>query len=79
MTFRTSLPLHMLQDIERTLQEYAGRTISVYAAAENIRQRWLEENIALEDIVDQLLSGANTNGIGFEIDPTQAADALRGT
>lgn len=66
------------QDIQNLLTEYEGRTVPVYAEAENIRQRWISENVALEDIVDQIMRGAHTHSIGLEIDPAQAADALRG-
>ncbi len=78
MNFRTKLPLHMLQDIEDLLTAYAGRTLPVYAEAESIRQRWLSENVALEDIVEQLLSRASFHSASYEIDPSQATDALRG-
>lgn len=78
MTFRVELPLAMLQDIESVLSAYAGRTLPVYAEAESIRQRWLSENVALEDIVDQILRSASSHRLGFEIDPSQAVEALRG-
>ena len=78
MTFRTHLPLRMMQDIQNLLTAYEGRTLPVYAEAENVRRRWLSDNVALEDIVDELLRAASTHSIGFEIDPEQAIDALRG-
>ena len=78
MPYHAKMPPRMLQDIEAVLIAYTGRTLPVYAEAENIRCRWLSENIALEDIVDQFLSRARAHCVGFEIDPSQAADALRG-
>jgi hypothetical protein len=78
MTFRATVPLRMLQDIETVLLVYSGRTVPIYAEAEKIRLAWLSENVALEDIVDEMLRKARSYSVSFEIDPAQAADALRG-
>jgi hypothetical protein len=68
----------MVQDIDVALTAYAGRTMPLYAEAENIRRRWLSDNIALEDVIDQIIRRASVYNVSFEIDPSQAADALRG-
>lgn len=51
--------------------------VRVYAEAERIRQANLEENIALEDIVNELME-LSAHGPGFESDPSDARSALMG-
>jgi hypothetical protein len=72
------VPEPMMQDIDIVLMAYTGRTMPLYAEADNIRRRWLSENIALEDILDLLVRRASVHNVSFEIDPSQAAEALRG-
>jgi hypothetical protein len=78
MTTPLSIPLLVQQDIDILLTAYGGRTLPLYAEAEAIRRRWQSANIALEDIIDHILQRARSHSVGFEIDPSQAADALRG-
>ena len=79
MTTSIKVPLIVQQDIDVLLVTYSGRTLPLYAEAEAIRRRWLSANIALEDIIDHILCRARSHSLSFEIDPSQAADALRGT
>jgi hypothetical protein len=51
--------------------------LHVYAEAERIRRNNLSDNVALEDIVDALMS-ATSNGMAYCFDPEEAADALLG-
>jgi hypothetical protein len=53
----------------------AGTAIRVYAEAERIRLANLNENIALEDIVDLITRQA---GRGFELNLAEARDAILG-
>jgi hypothetical protein len=78
MTQTLNIPSTMLQDIDLILLAYSGRTLPLYAEAENIRRKWLSQNVALEDIVEQFLRRAAAYNVSFEIDPSQAAEALRG-
>lgn len=78
MTLTAKIPLIVQQDIDILLVTYSGRTLPLYAEAEAIRRRWLSANIALEDIVDHILCRARSHSLSFEIDPSQAAEALRG-
>lgn len=78
MTTPRSIPLLVQQDIDILLAGYSGRTLPLYAEAEAIRCRWQSANIAIEDIVDHILQRARSYSLSFEIDPSQAADALRG-
>jgi hypothetical protein len=77
MTFAVELPERMLTDIDNLLAKYEARTLPVYAEAESIRRIWLAENVALEDIVYQLVRGARARCIALEINSAQAADALQ--
>jgi hypothetical protein len=52
--------------------------VRVYAEAERIRQANLKDNIALEDIVSELMR-LSVHGPGFEANPADARDALLGT
>jgi hypothetical protein len=78
MTHPIKVPEPMSQAIDFVLTAYTGRTLPLYAEAESIRRRWLSENIALEDILDLLVRRASVHNVSFEIDPSQAAEALRG-
>jgi hypothetical protein len=49
--------------------------VRVYAEAERIRQANLEENIALEDIAQEIMELA-VKGPGFEADPHDARSAF---
>jgi hypothetical protein len=55
----------------------SGEVLHVYAEAERIRRNNLSDNLALEDIVDALMS-ATTEGLAYCFDPGEAADALLG-
>jgi hypothetical protein len=68
----------MANEIRSAVLAYQGQPMPVYAVAESIRKRWEDENVALEDIVEQLIREGNGINVSFELDPRQAADALRG-
>jgi hypothetical protein len=51
--------------------------IRVYAEADAIRLANLNENIALEDIVQAIIE-RSAGGLGCEVDPDHARDALLG-
>jgi hypothetical protein len=51
--------------------------VQVYAEAEKIRQANLDENIALEDIVQEIMS-RSAHGPGYVADPDDALNALLG-
>lgn len=55
----------------------AGVLVHVYAVAESIRLANVSDNIALEDIVEAVITSAS-NGPGYEVDPDEARDALLG-
>jgi hypothetical protein len=55
----------------------AGVLVPVYAVAEAIRLANVSENIALEDIVQAVITHA-ADGPGYEADPYEARDALLG-
>jgi hypothetical protein len=54
-----------------------GSLIRIYAEAENIRRSNLADNIAFEDIVEELMIQCAC-GPGFELDPYEALDSLMG-
>jgi hypothetical protein len=51
--------------------------VQVYAEAETIRLANVEENIALEDIVEAIID-QSIDGPGCEVNPDQAREALLG-
>jgi hypothetical protein len=55
----------------------ANVLVQVYAEAEKIRQVNVAENIALEDIVHEIII-RSADGPGYEADPNDAAEALLG-
>jgi hypothetical protein len=55
----------------------ANVLVQVYAEAEKIRQANIAENIALEDIVQEIII-RSADGPGYEADPNDAAAALLG-
>jgi hypothetical protein len=54
-----------------------GSLIRIYAEAEKIRRSNLADNIALEDIVEELMIQCAC-GPGFELDPYEAWDSRIG-
>jgi hypothetical protein len=56
----------------------ARALIHVYAEAEKIRKANLTENIALEDIAEELIKRAG-DGPGYEADPLEALQSLLGS
>jgi hypothetical protein len=51
--------------------------VRVYVEAEKIRQANIADNIALEDIVEEIIV-QSADGLGYEADPVDAAAALLG-
>jgi hypothetical protein len=51
--------------------------VQVYAEAEKIRRANLEDNVALEEIVEALIKRA-AGGLGYHSDPSEARAALLG-
>jgi hypothetical protein len=72
------IPAGMHRDIEFVLVAYAGRTLPIYREAETIRRRWTSANVALEDVVENMLQLAAAHQLAVELDAAQAADALLG-
>ncbi len=73
------IPGSLASEVRNALLAHSGRIMPVYAVAETIRKRREEDNVALEDIVEQLIREGGAFDISFELDPMQARDALRGT
>ena len=69
----------VLSEIDAAVAEArrTGSLIRIYAEAENIRRSNLADNIALEDIVEELMIQCAC-GPGFELDPYEAHDSLLG-
>jgi hypothetical protein len=73
------LPEEIRLEVESTLRENEAKALSVYAAAEKIRQRWEAKNVALEDIVELLVEGSGRHGVAIAFNPEEAKLALLGT
>lgn len=54
-----------------------GMLVRIYAEAEKIRRANIAENIALEDIANELIR-RSADGPGYEADPSEAQDAFLG-
>lgn len=72
------IPLEMRRDIDAALALHRKGTLPVYAEAEKIRQKWVEKNIALEDIIALLVEGSGNYGVSVIFDPSEASSALLG-
>ena len=70
--------IRMTAEIERVVQEKSGQTLQVYAEAEKIRTRWRDLNIALEDIISQMIEFSGTYGVAVAFEPAEAKAALLG-
>lgn len=68
----------VLQDIDRAMEGFREKCIPVYAEAEKIRKRWIEQNIALEDIVAAIASRAGEFNAAVSLDQNEARHALMG-
>ena len=79
MTVTTLLPLQLLTAINSVLAQHKFSVLSVYAEAEKIRRRWHGHNIALEDIVNELVRRSEVHQVAVAFDPSEAAAALLGT
>ena len=76
---RKQLPAKILSEIASVVLS-AGRAqvlIQVYAEAETIRLANVDDNIALEDIVQAIID-QSAGGPGCEVNPDEARDALMG-
>jgi len=71
------IPSAMLDDIDRFLAQHRSRCISLYAEAENIRQRWEVQNIALEDVVSILVERCGQYDVAVSFDGRDQVDVLR--
>lgn len=74
------LPARILFEIgllrSRVIQ--AGQLVSVYGEAERIRHGGPNENVALEDIVEEIMAQCS-DAPGFEIDVNEAWTSLMGS
>ncbi len=70
------LPVPMLGDIDKFLSFNKQQCIHVYAEAEKIRQRWEEQNIALEDIVSVLVDRCGYHQVAMSFDRRDEAKLL---
>lgn len=73
------LPARILFEIGllRSKAIATGTLVSVYGEAERIRHGSREENVALEDIVEEILTQCS-DGPGIEIDVNEASSSLMG-
>jgi hypothetical protein len=76
---RKQLPAKIVDQIATVVKSAVHQQvlIRVYAQAEAIRLANIEENIALEDIVQAIIDGSGES-LGCEVNPDEARDALLG-
>ena len=74
------LPAKLLFEIGflRTMAIRSSTVISVYCEAERLRRRYLDDKIALEDIVEGILEHCH-DGPGFMLDVCEAQSAIVGS
>lgn len=73
------MPPALLQDINSAVLRHKFKVLAVYAEAEIIRRQWRHQNIALEDIVDELVRRSAIYRVAIALDPAEATAALLGT
>ena len=71
------LPARILFEIGllRSKAIEAGKPVSVYGEAERIRHGGQDENVALEDIVEEILTRCS-DAPGLEVDVSEAATSI---
>lgn len=70
------LPAPMLADIERFLERNRTRCIPVFAEAEQLRQKWERENIALEDVLTVLVERCGAHDVAMSFDRRGETEVL---
>lgn len=78
MTTIRLIPREILREVETVLALHRRQTLAVYAEAEKIRQKWVEKNVALEDIIAVLVGGSGNHEVSVVFDPSEASHALLG-
>ena len=73
------LPPELVQAMDSILVRHKFKLLAVYAEAENLRRQWLGHNIALEDIVNELVKRSEIYQVAIAFEPEEAAAALLGT
>lgn len=67
----------MRRDIEATVRSKVGqsRVVDVFGVAEEIRLRFVDDNVALEDIAAMVARLASNSGCALELDRGELSDA----
>jgi len=75
MLFKLSDP--MLRDIETTVRSKANesRVVDVFGAAEEVQSRFIDDNVALEDIAAAVAGLASKFGCALELDRGELSEA----
>jgi hypothetical protein len=63
----------MWRDIETTVQSKAGesRVVDVFGVAEEVQLRFVDDNVALEDIAAAVARFASQSGCALELDSSE--------
>jgi len=67
----------MLRDIETTVRSKVGqsRVVDVFGAAEEVQRRFIDDNVALEDIAAAVARLASKFGCALELDRGELFEA----
>lgn len=72
------IPHTILIDIDRALERNRNDCIAVYSEAERVRRKWVQENVALEDIVMAFFDRCAPYEVAMSLDMSGAEAALMG-
>ena len=74
------LPAKLLLEIGalRNIAIWSSTLVNVYCEADRLRRCYPDDNIALEDIVEEILEHCH-DGPGFELDVYEAQSAIMGS
>ena len=77
MTSLKPLPPAMIGDIDSLLESNRAKCISIYPEAEKIRRKWVQQNIALEDVVSVFVERCGIHSVAVSFDRAADYDVLK--
>lgn len=77
MTSFKPLPPAMVGDIDALLASHHSECISIYPEAEKLRRKWVEQNIALEDVVSVFVERCGVHSLAVSFERRSEVDVLQ--
>lgn len=70
------LPPAMIGDIDALLASHRSNCIAIYPEAEKIRRKWVENNVALEDVVSVFVERCGLHSVAVSFERRSEVDVL---